>query len=131
MVKAVIRANASKFVAQAEEFLESARQNFDAGRYNATSFSAVQSMINANDAFTVYFLEKRASADHRECLKLHVDAAKNISDGSQKTKLKDAINQRSQAGYMADSISKTKAEKLLRHAAQFLIWVKDNISYDG
>ena len=115
---------------QSDEFLQSAHENITAERYNAAVFCAVQAMINANDAFTIHYLEKRASADHRECLKLHADAAENVKDHSQKNRLKGALNQRSQAGYMGEWMSKSEANKILRHAAQFLVWVKDKIGYN-
>ena len=128
MVKDIRKSESAKFLNQADEFMQSADDNMDAGRYNAATFSAVQAMINANDAFTVFFLEKRASADHRECLKLHTDAAGIIQDTSQKKRLKDGVNLRSQAGYTGEWVSKSEAEKALRHAAQFLAWVKKKIS---
>ena len=127
MVKAVRRSDTSKFINQAEEFLASAKQSLEQSRYNATTFNAVQSMINANDALTVHFLEKRASTDHREGLKLHADVVKQISDASQRIKLKNAFELRSRAGYLGDPMSKTEAEKTLRHASQFLTWVKQRI----
>ncbi len=87
-------------------------------------------MINANDAFTINFLEKRASADHRECLKLHSDAAGIIHDSSQKDRLRDSINLRSQAGYMGEWMSKADAERTVRRAIQFLAWVAKKIKSD-
>ncbi|MDO9536883.1 MAG: HEPN domain-containing protein [Thermoplasmata archaeon] len=127
MVKGVRKAEAMKFLYQAKEFLQSANENMVAERYNAAVFVAIQAMINANDAFTIHHLEKRASADHRECLKLHADAAKNIDDGSQRERLKDAMNLRSQAGYMGDWMSKAEAQKAVRQAAQFLKWVEGKV----
>lgn len=127
MAKDVRRSDALRYLRQAEEFQASARQNMGAERFNAATFNAVQSMINSNDALTVYFLEKRASADHREGLKLHADVVKRINDGSQRSKLKDALDLRSQAGYLGESISKAKAEKTLRLATQFLNWVKQYV----
>ena len=109
MAKNVRRSDALRYISQAEEFLASARQDMDAERHNAATFNAVQSMINGNDALTVYFLEKRASTDHREGLKLHADVVKRINDSSQRSKLKDALDLRSQAGYLGESISKAKA----------------------
>lgn len=127
MAKAVRRGDALGFVRQAEEFLVSARQNLDEGRFNAATFNAVQSMINANDALTVYFLEKRASADHREGLKLHAEVVKRINDASQREKLKDAFELRAQAGYLGEPMPKAEGEKTLRLANQFLNWVKQHV----
>ena len=124
MVREVRKNEAVKYVKQAEEFIASAMENFDSSRYNAAGFNAVQAMINANDALTVYHIERRASKDHREALKLHLDVVRIINDGAQREKLKDAIEQRANAGYLGNSLSKKDADKLLRHAIQFLSWVK-------
>ena len=127
MAKTVRRSDTSKFINRAEEFLAAAKQSLEESRKNAATFNAVQSMINANDALTVHFLEKRASTDHREGLKLHADVVKQINDGSQRTKLIDAFELRSRAVYLGESMSKAEAEKTLRHAVQFLSWVKQKI----
>lgn len=124
MVKEIKRKEAMQYIAQAEEFLASARQNLENDRYNAAGFDAVQSMINANDALTIYYLEQRASADHREGLKLHADVVRIINDGSQRERLKEAMQLRSDAGYMGTSISKGDAAKTLRYAVQFIGWVR-------
>jgi len=112
------------YLAQAEEFLASARQSMESNRYNATGFNAVQAMINANDALTIFYLEQRASADHREGIKLHADVVKIINDGSQRERLKEAMQLRSDVGYMGTSVSKNDAERILRRATQFIAWVK-------
>ena len=127
MVRDVKRTEAKGFIRQAEEFLESARHNLDQQRFNVAAFDAVQSMINSNDALTIHFLRKRASKDHREALKLHADVVKIINDGSQRKKLKSAIDIRASAGYMGESITKKDAEKLVRYAVQFHFWVKDKL----
>ena len=44
---------------QAEEFLVAAKENMNESRYNVAGFTAVQAMINSNDALTIYYLEKR------------------------------------------------------------------------
>lgn len=114
MAKAVRRAESVKFLRQAEEFLASAKQNHEEGRMNAAVFTAVQSMINANDALTIHYLEKRASTDHREGLKLHADVVKQINDGSQRKKLKNAFELRSHSGYLGEPMSKADADKTVR-----------------
>ena len=124
MVKDIKRREAMKYLAQAEEFLASARQSLESDRYNAAGFNAVQAMINANDALTIFHLEQRASTDHREGIKLHADVAKIINDGSQRERLKEALQLRSDAGYMGTPISKNDAERVLRHATQFIAWTR-------
>ena len=124
MVKKIRKKEASQYLSQAEEFLASASQNLKEKRFNAAGFSAIQSMINANDALTIYYLEQRASKDHREAIKLYVDVVKIINDSSQRNRFKEAMDKRAYVGYLGTPISKKEAEKLLRSATQFLIWVR-------
>ena len=59
MVKELRRAEAKKYMIQAQEFLEAALENIKEKRYNVAGFTAIQAMINSNDALTIYYLEKR------------------------------------------------------------------------
>lgn len=127
MVKEIRKKEAFQYLNQAEEFLESASQNMAEKRLNAAGFSAIQSMINSNDALTIYYLERRASKDHREAIKFHVDVVKIINDGSQRIRFKEAMDKRAYVGYLGTPISKKDAEKLLRYAKQFLMWVKNYV----
>jgi HEPN domain-containing protein len=127
MVKEIRKKEAFQYLRQAEEFLESASQNMKEKRLNAAGFSAIQSMINANDALTIYYLERRASKDHREAIKFHVDVVKIINDGAQRVRFKEAMDKRAYVGYLGTPISKKDAEKLLRYAKQFLMWVKNYV----
>jgi len=124
MVKEIRRAEAKKYMKQAEEFLIVAKENMQESRYNVAGFTAVQAMINSNDALTIYFLEKRGSSDHRECVILHKEVVKIINDGSQRDRLKEALELRSNMGYMGEAISKSKAERMVRLASNFIEWVK-------
>ena len=124
MVKEVRRTEAKKYMIQAQEFLEAAIENMKEKRYNVAGFTAIQAMINSNDALTIYYLEKRGSADHREGILLHKEVVKQISDGSQRDKLKEALELRSNAGYMGEAISKKKADRMVRLASIFIEWVR-------
>jgi HEPN domain-containing protein len=127
MVKKVRQADALKFVRQAEEFLQAAVQSYESGRYNAATFSAIQSTINANDALTIYYLGQRASADHREGLKLHADVVKILNDDSQRSRLSNAFEMRVDAGYRGDSMRKGDAEKAIKASSRFVDWVKNQL----
>ncbi len=127
MVKEIRRSEAEKYMKQAEEFLVAAKENMENNRYNVAGFTAVQAMINSNDALTIYFLEKRGSSDHRECVILHKEVVKIINDGSQRDRLKEALELRSNAGYMGEAISKSKAERMVRLASNFIEWVKRHL----
>ena len=124
MAKEVRKSDAKQYLMQAEEFLESAKENINCGRYNAAGFNAIQSIINANDALTIYFLEKRASADHREAIKLHIDVVRIIGDSSQRNTIKNALEERSAVGYLGKPISKNLSRKLVRSTTSFIEWVK-------
>lgn len=118
---------ASGYIRQAKEFLASAQDNLKRGRYNAAGFDATQSMINANDALTIFFLERRASTNHREAVRLHVDVIKTIKDGAKRDVLKRSLDLRSEAGYLGKTISKRDSERLVRDAISFLRWVEKHL----
>ena len=124
MASEIKKKEATQYLEQAEEFLASSKQNLENGRYNVAGFNAIQSMINANDALTIYYLERRASRDHREAIKMHIDVVKIINDNAWRKKLKESLDMRSNAGYMGTNISRGDAEKLVRHASQFIGWVR-------
>jgi HEPN domain-containing protein len=124
MVKEIRKHEAGNYLEQSGEFLESARDNLDKDRFNAAGFNAIQSMINANDALTIFFLEQRASKDHKEAVLLHVEVVRIINDSSCRGIFKEAMDLKSTAGYLGKSVSKGEAEKLLKNAIRFLEWVK-------
>jgi len=124
MARTVRREAAAGFVRQAEEFLESARRNFEEGRYNAAGFDAVQSLINANDALTAHFLGAVPSLDHREAMRLHADVVRLLGDSSQMEGLKRALDERSAFGYLGIVASRARTERVVRIAARFLEWVR-------
>ncbi|MFQ6127785.1 MAG: HEPN domain-containing protein [Thermoplasmata archaeon] len=127
MVRKVRRSDAFGYLRQAEEFLSSAQDNLQLERFNVAGFNAIQSTINANDALTIYFLERRASANHREAIRLHIDVIKVIKDDAQRDKLKKSLDMRSTAGYLGKPISEKDARKLVRYAAAFTKWVKRHV----
>ena len=55
------REEADGFLRKAEEFYDSALENYQKGRYNASIFDSSQSVILANDAFCIFMLGKRPS----------------------------------------------------------------------
>ncbi len=124
MARTVRRTAAPAFLAQAREFLESARSNFEEARYNAAGFDAVQCLINANDAVTAHVLGVVASLDHREAVRLHMDAVRVLGDASQRDALKRDLDERSTFGYLGARVSRAHAERVLRDAARFLEWAR-------
>lgn len=124
MVKEVAKSEAVNYLRQADEFLDSARDNLAKNRFNAAGFDAIQAMINANDALTIYFLGKRASRDHKEAVRLHIDVIRVTNDSSCRNILKGALDMRSAVGYLGSQISKGNAERLISSAIKFVGWVK-------
>jgi HEPN domain-containing protein len=124
MAREMKKADALNYIRQAEEFLAAAKDDHAAERYNAATFSAIQSMMNANDALTIHYLGQRASSDHREAIKLHSDVARVINDPTQKSRLADALGQRSNAGYGGDIMLEGDSEKAVKNASRFIEWVK-------
>lgn len=124
MVRQIRKTEAKNYLEQGEEFLDSAIDNINKNRFNAAGFNAIQSMINANDALTIFFLETRASKDHKEAVRLHVDVIRIINDSSCRNILKNALELKSTVGYLGKTVSKREAENLIRDATRFLEWVK-------
>lgn len=100
MVREIRKLEVGSYLDQSEEFLESARDNMNKDRFNAAGFNAIQSMINANDALTIFFLEQRASKDHKEAVRLHVDVIRIINDSSCRNLFKNALDLKSTVGYL-------------------------------
>lgn len=124
MARTVKSEASAAYLRQAGEFLESARANFEARRYNAAGFDAIQSLINANDALTARFLGTVASLDHREAVRLHADVVRILGDASQREVVKRAVDRRSAFGYLGKSASRGQTEPVLRDAARYLEWVR-------
>ena len=129
MVRQVRKTEAKDYLEQSGEFLDSAIDNINKNRFNAAGFNAIQSMINANDALTIFFLETRASKDHKEAVRLHVDVVRIINDSSCRNILKHALELKSTAGYLGKSVSKREAGTLIRDATRFLEWAKRYVKH--
>lgn len=125
MVREVRKEEAAKFVKKAEEFYYSALENYQKGRFNASIFDCSQSIILANDAFCIFVLGRRASKDHREAIRLHVEASQ--SKVSKKEIVAEALEKRSEFGYTERSGSEKEAHMLLIRTKRFLDWVKESV----
>jgi hypothetical protein len=55
---------------------------------------------------------------------MHIEVVRIINDGSFRTRFKEAMDKRAYVGYLGTPISKKDAERLLRSAKLFLIWVR-------
>jgi HEPN domain-containing protein len=118
-----MKEDAIGFLEKAEEFYNSALENYQKGRYAACIFDATQSIILANDAFCIFILGKRASKDHREAVLLHAQASQMRGE-SKKEIVSEALEKRSEFGYNEIKASEKEANKMLVKAKRFLDWVK-------
>ncbi len=92
------------------------------------AYNAIQATINANDAFTIAILGKRAGADHREAMLLHKEAAGKIGGDNMIDILKSELAARSPTGYdVKVIIHKEDAKKLIKRAEIFIRWVEGKI----
>ena len=124
MAREVKKSESSSYLMLADEFLELSKNGFEKKFYNASGFNAIQAIINANDALCIHLLGRRASTDHREAIKLHTDLTRITNDASQKQRLNNALEKRSEVGYLGKITSKKVAEKLLKDAIVFIEWTK-------
>jgi HEPN domain-containing protein len=115
-----------KFLDRARRFMEIA-DSFKEKYPEEASFIAIQAIINANDALTVYCIQERASKDHREAIKLHKMSASKIGGGKVGV-LQEALDLRDAAGYdVMRHISKQSCELIIKRAERFLNWVEGAI----
>jgi len=127
MVRKIEKYEALNYLKQAEEFLASAQDNLNKNRFNAGGFDAIQAMININDALTIHYLGQRASRDHREAIRLHIDVTRIIHENKFAEKFKKVLDRRSNIGYLGKKIREKEATKLIEMAYQFLEWTKQKI----
>lgn len=123
MVREIRKENAMKFIEKAEEFYNSALENYQKGRYNASIFDSSQAIILANDAFCIFNLGKRPSKDHREAIELHIRAS--FGKESKKEIVSEAFEKRSEFGYTEREGSEKEANLLLIRVKRFVNWVRE------
>lgn len=114
-----------KFIKKAEEFYDSALENYQKRRFNASIFDSSQAIILANDAFCIFNLGKRASKDHKEAVKLHIQAS--FGKESKKEIVTEALEKRSEFGYTERATNEKEANLLLIRVKRFIDWVKNRI----
>lgn len=119
--KALIR------LSDAEEFIRSAEDNLEKGRYKASLDHSVDAAIAANDAFTIFFIGQVASADHKEAISLHKEAGKKISE-NKADNIALLLEERHRRSYRCVPVTKNLAEIDLKKATRFLDWVRSKIS---
>ncbi len=117
---------ARDFLSKARKFIEIAKK-MKSDYPEEAAFNAVQATINANDAFTIAVLEKRASRDHREAIILHKEASAKIGD-SKIDIIRNELESRDAVGYdIKKYMTKSECETLIKRAELFINWVESVI----
>jgi HEPN domain-containing protein len=129
-MKEEVKANAKIRLKDAFEFLESAKRNFEEGRYKSALLDSGDAAIAANDALTIFFLEKVASRDHQEAFFLHKEVGKRINE-NRLSILQSLITARHQKGYRVIIVSKALAEENIKNAIKFVNWVVEKLRKEG
>lgn len=118
--------NAMQRINDAEEFMQSAEDNFGKGRFKAAIVDSGDAVIAANDAFTIHFIEEKASGDHLDAISVHKKAGMKVNE-NQSIILKTLLDERHQYGYRSVQASKGAAEKDIASARKFVKWVKEKL----
>lgn len=127
MVRKIQKEEAKNFLIKAEEFLSTAKDSLIASKFSSAAFNAIQAIINANDALTIFVLGVRASTDHKEAMDMHLETIRKIHDTRFRTVLHDALSSRSEVGYSGKIIKKDEADKFVKNAVRFIEWVKNYV----
>ena len=120
-----------KFKAQlrlkdADEYIQSAKENLEKQRTKACLDHAIDAVIAANDAFTIFMIEEIASTDHREAIALHKEAGKKISE-NKSSDLALLLEERHRKSYRPVTVTSQLAEIDLNKAIKFVEWVRSKI----
>ena len=110
----------------ADEFIASSQDNLDKNRFKASLDHAIDSVIVANDAFTIHFIEQAATYDHQEAIKLHKLAGQKISE-NKANEIALLLEERHRRTYRTVPVTKNLAEITLKKSIRFLEWIKDKI----
>lgn len=127
MVREYSKTYSKDFLRKARRFLEIAKQNLEKYPEEA-AFNATQAIINANDAFTIFILGKKATRDHREAILLHKEAVKKIGNSSKLSMVQKSLESRGIAGYdVKKFIGRRDCELLIKRGGRFIYWVENLI----
>ncbi|MBI4015602.1 MAG: hypothetical protein HY362_02705 [Candidatus Aenigmarchaeota archaeon] len=126
MAREYNRIYAKEFFEKSKRFLELAKNAVN--QYpDEAAFIAIQATINANDAFTIAIIGKRASAEHNEAISLHKKAAAIIGE-SKSDVLNFELDKRSSTGYdIKTHLGRVEAEIFIKRTERFLSWVEEKI----
>lgn len=110
----------------ADEFLASSEDNLEKNRLKASLDHAIDSVIAANDSFTIHLIGQVATYDHHEAIKLHKLAGQKITE-NKANEIASLLEERHRRTYRTASVTKNLSEITLKKAKRFIEWVKEKI----
>ena len=121
---------AMDFLNKSKRFLEVAK-NASNDYPEEAAFNAIQAVINANDAYTIGILGKRASRDHREAIILHKEASMKTGE-SKLDILHMELDARDVAGYdVKKQFRKGGSAMIIKKAERFIDWVENKLKHSN
>ncbi len=127
MVKAVSPGKAAGYLTKAENSLRMAKIGIDQQAYDNAMMSAIHSAINALDALTTSYLNKRASGSHTDVLGLIKTIFPPKEYNDVKKQFTSLIGKKNEAEYQPDLMSQKDAQNAVRCAERILAKVKDQM----
>lgn len=123
------RSEYRSYLKVAQEYLESAKDNFAKGRFIPACGDAVHSVIAAGDALTIFFLGRRSAAQsHIDSIHLLKQVAPADEDlGNQITHYQRILGLKDSAEYGGGNVDRNDAESAVRGAERFLSFVQKRL----
>lgn len=128
MVKAVNPGKAGGYMTKAENSLRMAKIAVTEQAYDNAIMSAIHSSINALDALTASYLNKRASGSHTDVLGLikEIFSPKEYDDVKKQFML--LIGKKNETEYQPDLMSVKDAQNAIKSAERILVKVKGKMN---
>lgn len=124
MVKAVNPGKAGGYMTKAENSLRMAKIGIDQQAYDNAIMSAIHSAINALDALTTSYLNKRASGSHTDVLELTKGIFSSNEYNDMKKQFMSLIGKKNETEYQPDLMSQKDAQIAIKCAERILSKVK-------
>ena len=127
MVKAVNHGKAGGYMTKAENSLRMAKIGIDQQAYDNAIMSAIHSAINALDALTTSYLNKRASGSHTDVLELIKGIFSSNEYNDMKKQFMSLIGKKNETEYQPDLMSQKDAQNAIKCAERIINKVKDKL----
>ena len=116
------------FMEKSEQFISSAREMHEAGRFNVSASNSVHACISAADALCVWYLGKRSAGEkHADAVNL-VKSAKNSEEfTANAAKFSRVLSVKSLAEYDVRMAGKKDSESALINAEKFVEFVRRSL----